>query len=121
MKKIYYRKLIRDKIPEKIKSKGSELSFRVLNKRDFVRELIKKVGEEASGLLSARTKKELINELADVIDVIEEIKKMKKISSKEIEDARKKSMTKKGGFKDRIFLIWSSDDKYRTNERRNIK
>ena len=117
MKKIHYNKLIRDKIPERIKESGGELRARRLSAEEYEEELIKKVGEESSGLLSAKTKKELISELADVIDVVDEIKKFKKITTKQIKGAQKEAFMKKGGFKKRTFLYWASDTGYRTNER----
>ena len=116
MNKIYYNKLIRDKIPEKIKSKGSTLKVIPLNEIDFEKELLKKVGEEASALPIAKTKKELISELADVLDVIDEIKKFKNITQEEIIAVQKINFEKKGGFDQRLFLVWSSDDGYKTNE-----
>jgi len=118
MLKIHYNKLIRDKIPEKIKSKGADLKTKRLKSKEYEKELIQKVGEEASGLLSAKNKKELISELADVIDVIEEIKKLKRITNLEIKKAQKEAFKIKGGFNKRLFLFWSSDDGYRSNERR---
>jgi len=118
MRKIHYNKLIRDKIPSRIKKGGAKASYRILNKKSFEKELIKKVEEEASGLVTAKSKKELINELADITEVIEEIKKVKKINTRQINSARKKNMAKKGGFKKRIFLRWSSDNGYKTNEKR---
>jgi len=54
MKKIYYNKLIRDKIPEKIKKSGGDFKIGELKARDFEKELIKKVGEEADGLLKLK-------------------------------------------------------------------
>ena len=94
-RKIFYRKLIRDKIPEKMTRVGAAFEVRELGKREFEKELLKKVGEEASGLLSARNKSELVEELADVLDVIEEIMGLKKIKSSEIQ---KRMPTKKGDF-----------------------
>lgn len=117
MEKIYYNKLVRDKIPTKIESKGSTCEIKLLDQNDFEKELLKKVGEEASGLLSAETTEELISELADIIDVINEIKKVKNISDKQIKEAQKTNFNKKGGFNQRLFLIWSSDDGYKTNEK----
>jgi len=118
MKKIYYNKLIRDKIPEKIKKHGGDYKIKKLKGRGFELELLKKVGEEASGLLAAKTTKELVSELADVIDVIEEIKRLKKITNKQIKDAQKLNFEKKGGFTKKIFLFWSSDTGYKSNERK---
>ncbi|HDZ54562.1 MAG TPA: phosphoribosyl-ATP pyrophosphohydrolase [Candidatus Nealsonbacteria bacterium] len=118
MKRIYYNKLIRDKIPEKIKKSGGDFKIKKLKVKEFEKELIKKVGEESDGLLAAKTKKKLISELADVLDVIQEIKRFKGITSQQIKRAQKESNKKKGGFKKRLFLFWSSDTGYKTNERR---
>lgn len=121
MKKIYYNKLIRDKIPENIKKSGGYFKIKKLKAKEFERELIKKVGEEVDGLIGAKTKEKLISELADVLDVIQEIKKFKKITNQQIEKAQKESSNRKGGFKKRLFLFWSSDTGYKTNERRYKK
>lgn len=118
MNKIYYNKLIRDKIPEKIKKNGGNFKIKKLKVKEFEKELIKKVGEESDGLLAAKTKKKLISELADVLDVIQEIKRFKGITNQQIKRVQKESNKKKGGFKKRLFLFWSSDTGYKTNERR---
>ena len=118
MKKIYYRKLVRDKIPEVIKKSGGDFETYKLAKKEFEKELLKKVGEESDGLLTAKTKEELISEMADIVEVIEEIKRFKKITSQQVENARKANFRRKGGFKKRLFLVWASDTGYRSNERR---
>ena len=117
MKKIYYNKLIRDRIPEKIRKSGGDFEIRKLKTKEFEKELIKKAGEEADGLFAAKTKKELISELADVLDVIEEIKKLKRITITQIKKAQREVTKIKGGFKKKLFLVWSSDTGYKTNER----
>ena len=116
MKKIYFNKLIRDKIPEKIKSKGCNLKIKTLNELLFETELLKKVGEEASALPVAKNNEELISELADILDVIDEIKKFKNITDEQLKTAQKVNFDKKGGFDQRLFLYWTSDDGYKTNE-----
>ncbi|MDO8341389.1 MAG: nucleoside triphosphate pyrophosphohydrolase [Candidatus Woesebacteria bacterium] len=121
IKKIYYNKLVRDKIPEIIKSKDAKAKFRKLTSKQFKKYLLLKVEEEASALQTIKSKEEITNELADVIEVIEEIKKFMKISEKEINIEIKKNMDKKGGFNKRLFLIWSEDTGYKTNEKRNAK
>jgi len=63
----------------------------------------------------------LISELADVLDVIQEIKRFKRISNQQIKNAQKEGTKIKGRFKKRLFLIWSSDTGYKTNERRYKK
>jgi len=118
MKKIYYNKLIRDKVPQKMELKGCQFKIKKLNRTEFEKELLKKVSEEAGGLLTVNGKKELISELADVLDVVDEIKKFKKITNKQITAAQKENFEKKGGFIKRIFLYWSADDGYKTNEKK---
>src|SRR3989344_6306364 len=115
MKKIFYKKLVRDKIPSIIKGRSSSYSVRTLSPKAFEHELVKKVGEEASGMLAAHTRRELVSELADIIDVLEEIKRVKKIPDRQISTARQANFKRKGGFRKRLFLVWSSDDGYRSN------
>ena len=117
MKKIHYNKLIRDKIPDKIKRSGAAALYRILNKKEFEKKLICKAEEEASGMQAAKTKAELISEIADVLDVIDEVKKVKKIATSQIKKAQQKNNQKKGGFKKRIYLNWTTDSGYRTNEK----
>ena len=118
MKKIYYNKLIRDKVPDKIHLLGSECETLELSQEEFEKELIKKVTEEARGLLNAKNDQEILEELADVMDVLDEILKIKNISREQLELQQKNNFEKKGGFSKRLFLSWSSDDGYKTNEKK---
>jgi predicted house-cleaning noncanonical NTP pyrophosphatase (MazG superfamily) len=79
-------------------------------------ELRKKVLEEASGIINAKNKVELTSEIADTLDVINELQRTNKIKSSQIKQAQKTSRIKKGGFKKKLFLIWSSQDDYKSNE-----
>ncbi len=118
MKKIYYNKLVRDKIPDKIIKSGGSFEIRRMEEEEFETELLKKAGEEASGLMNAMGKKEIISELGDILDVLDEIKKHFKISDYAVKKSRKEEMSVKGGFQKRFFLIWSEDTGYKSNERR---
>ncbi len=120
-KKIYYNKLIRDKVPNTIKNRGFRCKTSKLSLKRFKRELLKKVGEEASSLPKLKSKKEIANELADIMAVIDELKKTYQISESLIKSEIKNNNRKKGGFKKRLFLFWSQDYKYRTNEKRYLK
>lgn len=116
--KVYYRKLIRDNIPEKIAAAGAHCEVRTLAPEEYEHALLRKVEEEASGVAGATSRTVLIEELADVLAVIEEIRTLKNISDEELEAAYRKGMEKKGGFEKRLFLEWSSDDGYKSNEKR---
>lgn len=95
---------------------GHAYEIKKLKNKEFEKELLKKAEEEASALSGCRTKKEIISELADVIDVIDEIRKLKNISDNDIRKERLKNAARKGGFDKKIFLFWSEDAGYKTNE-----
>jgi predicted house-cleaning noncanonical NTP pyrophosphatase (MazG superfamily) len=118
MKKVFYRKLIRDNIPAKMDRVGAAYEVRKLREKEFEKELLKKIGEEASGLLAAKCKEDIIEELADVLDVAEEIRRHWKIKPSCLKKKQKENALNKGGFKKRIYLVWSEDTGYRTNERK---
>lgn len=119
--KVYYRKLIRDKIPEKIAAAGAECEVRVMDDAEFERELLRKVEEEASGVAAAVTKEEIVEEIADVLDVIREVKLRKGITDLEVRAAQERAYEKKGGFERKLYLEWSSDDGYKTNEKKGVE
>ncbi len=108
MKKTHYNKLIRDKIPEVIKKRGGKYKTKVLTRKEFEKELKKKLAEESKEVLSA-PKKELMNELSDVLEIIKSIASYYKINFKEIEKNQIKKRRERGGFKKKLFLLWSSD------------
>ncbi|MFC1663054.1 phosphoribosyl-ATP pyrophosphohydrolase [Patescibacteria group bacterium] len=120
MMRKYYNKLIRDKIPEVMGKKGKAYETKRLSAKEYRRELLKKVGEEASALPKLDKKEDLADELADVIEVIDEVKRTYKITDEDLKNSQKKNRRRKGGFKKRLFLYWSEDDGYQTNERRNV-
>jgi predicted house-cleaning noncanonical NTP pyrophosphatase (MazG superfamily) len=121
IKKIFYNKLVRDNIPQVIEKSGGVAEFQELSPEKFRKELLLKVGEEASGLVEAKDKTEITKELADILAVIEEIKKVEGITDDDIEKAIEENFAKKGGFDGKLFLVWSEDTGYKTNERRNTK
>lgn len=117
MGNITYNKLIRDKIPEVIRARGAECEVETLDDERFKVELLRKVEEEASGLSQAKTRAELLEEFADVSVVLMEIRKLHNITEQEFNTALAENIALKGGFDKHVYLHWSSDDGYRTNEK----
>lgn len=115
--RIYYNKLVWDNVPDIIKAKGKDCEVRELSDEEFEIELLKKVEEEASALPETTTRQELIDELADVTTVIEYIKARKGITELEVADALERHVHRRGRFEKKLFLIWSSDSTYVTNEK----
>lgn len=106
-KKYNHRKLIRDYIPKLIKASGGEFKTRVMGSREFEKELKKKLLEEVNEAIKSK-KDELPNELADVLEIIKTMASHYKISFKDIEKTQIEKSKKRGGFKKKLFLIWST-------------
>lgn len=104
-KTIKYNKLIRDKIPEIIKNAGWTPVIRVLNKKEYLKEIKKKFTEETKELIKAKTKKEIINEIVDIQELIDALISEFKLTKSEVRKQQKTKNKKRGGFKKRLFLI----------------
>lgn len=117
--KVYYRKLIRDRIPERIAEAGAQCETRILDDIEYASALLAKAEEEASAFTSVKTKEELVREMGDLLDVLDEIRRYNQITDEELRSVRAREFERKGGFEKRLFLEWSSNDGYKTNEKRN--
>lgn len=96
-----YNKLVRDKIPDIIKSRGSmPIIRRIESDEEYLEALLDKDVEESLELASDTN----LEELADKIEVLYAIGKAIGYTAKDIETARLKKLQERGGFEDRIFL-----------------
>lgn len=93
-----YNKLVRDKIPEHLDSKGIPYEKRIANPEEYKEELFKKLDEEIKEFLEAKNSEEL----ADILEVIEAIKKLPEFS--DVEEIKNKKLEEKGGFENKIIL-----------------
>lgn len=108
MKQFYY-KLIRDRIPEKMLRRGVSCDI-FEAKDDYVWFLRKKLMEESREVYHAKTRDELIEELADVVEVFQALKREEGIKDDEIREARRYKAKQKGRFQKRLILRWSKDN-----------
>ena len=97
---IFIAKLVRDKIPEIMKSEGKNPATHIAGDEEYWKRLKEKLRLEAAEF-SANEKFE---ELASVLEVIRAIADFKKIDLKDIESMREKKAKERGGFKGRIVL-----------------
>lgn len=96
-----YNKLVRDKIPEIVRSSGKKATFK------------KETGDELLKLLNLKLDEELleykesgdIEELADLLEVVYGILKHKDISIEEFEKIRIEKNNKRGSFGEGLVLI----------------
>lgn len=117
MEKIYYNKLCRDKIPQIIKDKGFDCHVRVVDHDEYKREIVRKVFEEASGVSNHVDHEDLVAEIADLLITLDSVKKEFGVTDQEVEGAIQKSLEEKGAYDERLYLSWSSDTEYSSNER----
>ncbi|HXK31599.1 MAG TPA: nucleoside triphosphate pyrophosphohydrolase [Candidatus Paceibacterota bacterium] len=98
-------KLVRDRIPEIIeKNDKRKPRTKKLSRREFERELRKKLVEEASEASKA-THLSLPEELADIEEIIDALCKIYKLKRSTITKIKNIKRAKRGSFKKRIFLI----------------
>lgn len=98
-------KLVRDKIPklmlkEKTKVKLKQLS----NKEELLKYLKLKLQEEVNEVDNSASKHELIEELADCLEIVYCLARAINESFNTIEQARRKKLKEKGGFKENIII-----------------
>ena len=99
-----YRKLVRDKIPKKIRRNGEEPKIRFLPVAELKIALLDKLVEEAQEARDARTHRELLSELADLYETGRATMRLMRISRKQLRQAVKARRAEHGGFKKGIFL-----------------
>lgn len=112
-----YNKLVRDKIPEEINSEpGRKCKYRILNDTEYLKELNKKVLEEANEFIEENS----IEELGDLMEVINAIMKLKGYNMKDIERVMKAKEEKKGAFNNKIFLEYVDEEKRNLEEKKEL-
>lgn len=105
MGKIIYNKLVRDNIPEIIKQEKGEPEIRILGQDEFLKELFKKLREEAREATGVRAdKQELMKEIGDVYEIIDAIIDNCGLDKDEIMKIKSARKTERGGFDKKIFL-----------------
>ena len=70
-----YNKLVRDNIPNIIKTKGEEPIIKVLDDETYKKELEKKLYEEYEEVLEA-SGEERVEELADILEIIKALARL---------------------------------------------
>jgi len=100
-----YNKLIRDRILEIIKKSGEKPYWRVLDKKEYLQKIKRKILEEAEELSKAQNKKAIINEIVDIQELIDVLISELDLKKSQIKKEQAEKNKKRGGFKKRLFLI----------------
>ena len=96
-----YNKLVRDSIPEIIAAQGEKPIIRVMDDKEYIISLEKKLDEEVAEYHESKE----IEELADVLEVIYALCEAKGHSVDELIKVYEKKHIERGGFSKRIFLV----------------
>jgi predicted house-cleaning noncanonical NTP pyrophosphatase (MazG superfamily) len=97
-------KLVRDKIPQIIRSKGDEPVIHTASLEEYDTRLRDKLKEEVDEFLASDNDPE---ELADILEVLHALAVQAGIDRQQLEKLRADKAEKRGGFADRI--IWSGN------------
>lgn len=105
-----HNKLLRDRIPEIIESKGDSCKIRVLNDEEFLMALNTKLNEEVAEYQESHS----MEELADILEVMMAIAIASGHDWQEVLCLRQKKAEERGGFYKKIFLEETSikDDRW---------
>ncbi len=95
-----YNKLVRDKIPEIIKSRGDKCITHLADEAEYWQKLKEKLIEEVEEFVQDPSQEEL----ADIYEVIEAIIEYKKFDKQEILQIQKEKAGKRGKFAKKIIL-----------------
>ncbi|MBY6273494.1 MAG: phosphoribosyl-ATP pyrophosphohydrolase [Caldibacillus debilis] len=105
-----YNKLVRDRIPEIIQADGKTFTTRVLEEKEYREELRKKAQEELQEYMNASDDETALEELADLLEIMHALAKCHGASIERVEQIRAEKAEKRGGFKEKIFLVEVHDE-----------
>jgi predicted house-cleaning noncanonical NTP pyrophosphatase (MazG superfamily) len=105
-----YNKLVRDKIPQIIEQAGKTFTTRILEDDEYRKELRKKAFEELEEYMSASDDETALEELADVLEIIHALAECHGGTFERVEQIRSEKAEKRGGFKEKIFLVEVHDE-----------
>jgi predicted house-cleaning noncanonical NTP pyrophosphatase (MazG superfamily) len=95
-----YNKLVRDKIPEYIKSRGGKPVTHIAGNEEYWRKLREKLQEEVNEFLEAESPQEI----ADIYEVLDAMCDWKQFDRNQVQDIKKTKLEERGGFQNRIIL-----------------
>ena len=95
-------KMVRDRIPELMATKGQPARFGRAEARDLPALLLAKVREEAAEVVASEGS---IAELADLLDVVDALAQCLGHTAGDIQDARAEKLRSRGGFQRGIILM----------------
>ena len=100
MKRVVYKKLVRDRIPEIIEASGKTCTIEILSDENYLLMVDAKLDEE----LAEYHKDQNIEELSDLLEVIYAATKARGYSIEQLDAVRAEKAAKRGAFDKKILL-----------------
>jgi predicted house-cleaning noncanonical NTP pyrophosphatase (MazG superfamily) len=100
-----YNKLVRDLIPEIIERGGKTCNTRILDEAEYKTELRTKLAEELNEYLETTDDQNAMEELADIFELLHALTAIHGSNVEQLELIRADKAEKRGGFKEKVFLI----------------
>lgn len=101
-----HNKLVRDRIPEIIAAEGRDYATQIMEDAEYRQSLLAKLVEEAQEAAEAEPD-EMMKELADLYEVIDAVLVAFDLDKDAIPALQQKRRDERGGFKERIKLLWT--------------
>lgn len=103
MRRFAFKKLIRDKIIDNMINSGQKPVYHVMDDKEYLLELKKKLAEEVQEL-STEDNSRLLEEIADLQEIIDCLIKALNTSKKALKEIQSEKNGKRGSFKKRIYV-----------------
>jgi len=98
-----YNKLVRDRIPEIISSNGEEPIIRILNDKEYKKELENKLLEEYYEVINSN-ENDRIEELADMLEIIKFLARLEGKTLEDVINISEEKNKKRGSFYKKVYL-----------------
>jgi predicted house-cleaning noncanonical NTP pyrophosphatase (MazG superfamily) len=117
MKKTFtFNKLVRSKLDLKMRQAGAEVMLKDCNEEELLAYFKLKIVEEAQEVFEAKTREDMITELADCLEVIRGFADRFNIGMTTIETVANEKLKNRGGFVDGVVIesvTLTSEDKFK--------
>lgn len=100
-------KLVRDNIPDIIRSQGGECNIRLMENNEYRQELIKKMHEEVNEF----DKENNVEELADIFEVFLALVKLSSLNPSDVIRIANEKRNRNGSFDHRIYMMDYTDNR----------
>lgn len=97
-------KILRDNWLEFMKDQGQNISYKILEGKEYEEKLREKIVEEANEVLLARNREEICEELGDVLEVIKSLALLNNLTFEDIVEKSEEKKKKRGSFDKRVYV-----------------